>query len=144
MKAANGNAVQIGDFLNPVVWLNALRQQASRALKQPMDTLILAASWKDDLRECPASVGVQGLMIQGAHYDGSYLSEVGANDHSFSTVPAFKMGWIPESSFSAANKHGLPIYLNASRSQRIATIHVSCSDPTLWILSGAAFVISTE
>ena len=88
--------LQLHSFLHPTTFLNALRQQTSRNLKKPMDSLRLVSSWNNSLASFPIKVSIDGILIQGSRFDGSNLTDSESSDSIFSKVPHFHLAWIPE------------------------------------------------
>jgi dynein heavy chain 2 len=145
-RLANGTFYQhpigLSDFLNPIIFLNAHRQQTSRKMKVSIDSLRLVSSWNNfELKDCPVTIQIHGLLIQGCGFDGSRLLGAGPNDNIFNNVPVFQMGWVKNGTFSMKNKLEIPIYSNTSREYKVATLIVPCDDPTQWILAGVACVL---
>ena len=139
------NAFSLSDLYHPITFLNALRQQTSRILKKPMDTLILMPSWGENvLNECPLKANINGILIQGAIFDGSRLIEVTASDQVFCNVPEFQIGWVPNSEGLLQNRLSLPLYASPSRELVIAKLPLLCNDPETWILDGTSFFINSE
>lgn len=73
-------ALQLSQLFHPGTFLNALRQQSSRQLGQPLDELLLVTAWDAGrlaaagARGAPLVVSLAGLCIQGALFDGSSLT----------------------------------------------------------------------
>lgn len=107
-----------------------------------MDAFELDASWGNELNGCPSAVTIRGLHLQGARFDGKYLSDLAADDSELASVPDFRLGWIPRKLFTAIGKLGIPLYADSTRELQIATVYVPCSDPNPWILTGVAFIVS--
>ncbi|KAL2914266.1 hypothetical protein HK105_206212 [Polyrhizophydium stewartii] len=136
----------LSGLFNPVTFLNALRQQTSRKLKQPMDSLRLVSTWNAmELKDCPLRVSVQGMLLQGCNFNGERLSESSSNDPIFVAVPVCHMGWVPEASIKLLGKLEVPLYVNPSRERIVATLMVpGVDDSAPWILAGVAFFLSPE
>ena len=90
------SSLQLHFFLHPITFLNALRQQTSRNLKQPMDNLKLVSSWNNSLVSSQIKVSIEGILIQGARFDGSNLADAESSDPIFAKVPTFQLAWVPE------------------------------------------------
>ncbi|KAI8896032.1 dynein heavy chain and region D6 of dynein motor-domain-containing protein [Globomyces pollinis-pini] len=138
---------QISNLYNPITYLNALRQQTSRKLQRPMDTLKLISSWRNSTEESSYvyKVTVEGILIQGCNFDGERLSEATPNDPIFNTVPAFQLAWVPEEKVSLHGKMNLPVYVDPSREKLVTNLLVPMNDnATPWILAGVALFLSVE
>ncbi|MEW5298927.1 MAG: hypothetical protein WDW36_001997 [Sanguina aurantia] len=73
-----GGPLDLSHLFHPGTFLNALRQQSARTLKQPMDALKLATCW-DVSRlggEGITVVQLGGLLLQGAIFEGNRLGAV--------------------------------------------------------------------
>jgi dynein heavy chain 2, cytosolic len=144
--------LQLSEFLNPITFLNAQRQQTSRQSSSPltvvmvsMDSLKLVSNWTaSDLEGCPITVTAQGMLIQGCKYDGASLSEADQNDPIFSMVPNFVLGWVKETSINLKSKLEVPVYSSPSREHKVTSLLVPCTDFAVWILAGVAFFLSSE
>jgi hypothetical protein len=89
--------LNLGELLNPSFFLTALRQQAARETRVPMDSLSLRAALKQShLQGASLTVCVEGLLLQGAtcsapqgasrrelqqHSDGTLLHRVASRVH---------------------------------------------------------------
>lgn len=91
--------IQLHSFLHPIIFLNALRQQTSRQLKKPMDSLKLVSSWNHSLTSSAIKVTVDGVLIQGCRFDGQNLTDAESSDPIFAKVPVFQLAWVPEVSY---------------------------------------------
>lgn len=129
-------------FFHPITFLNALRQQTSRKLKRPMDSLRLMSEWSSAGLSSPLKVTVEGLLIQGCRFDGANLSEVESDDPIFAKVPTFQLGWVPEESAAVAGRLSVPLYSTPSREGLVANLSVPVkASPAPWILAGVSFFV---
>jgi len=129
-------------FFHPVTFLNAMRQQTSRKLDRPIDTLRLVSSWTSNYSS-PFKVHVQGVVIQGCKFDGIRLTEAESSDPIFTTIPKFELGWIPEEEVKTEKTVGIPFYINRDRETRIADLLAPAGsiNPMVWVLAGAALFL---
>ncbi|KAI8925894.1 dynein heavy chain and region D6 of dynein motor-domain-containing protein [Entophlyctis helioformis] len=138
--------IALSSLLNPVTFLNAQRQQTSRKLKQPMDSLRLLSTWNpSELKDCPLKVSVNGVLLQGCNFNGDRLSEAGTNDPIFTVVPTCHMGWVSEVSIKSTGKLEVPLYINPTREKMVTSLMVPCQDDgATWIQAGVSFFLSAE
>ncbi|KAJ3042257.1 Cytoplasmic dynein 2 heavy chain 1 [Rhizophlyctis rosea] len=136
-------SVQLANLYNPVTFLNALRQQTSRKVRQPMDSLKLVSTWSaQELSSAALKVSVEGLFLQGCNFDGARLSEAGPDDPVSVTVPTCHLAWLPMT-FTLPNRITLPLYQTPTRERVVASLMVPCQDDgSTWVLAGAAFFLS--
>ena len=72
--------LDLSELFQPGTFLNALRQQTARTLRCSMDALKLVSSWSPKgLKDAVLSLRVEGVLIQGAAFDGKMLREAEAN-----------------------------------------------------------------
>ncbi|KAI8908484.1 dynein heavy chain and region D6 of dynein motor-domain-containing protein [Gorgonomyces haynaldii] len=137
--------IQLGHFLSPLTFLNALRQQTSRQLQRPMDSLVLMTSFGgyNIQKSSPVQISVEGLLIQGCLFDGTTLSFVDANDPSFTVVPPFQLGWVPKEQVTENGMISVPVYKDPSRESKVAELLVPHGgNASQWILTGIGFFVS--
>ncbi|KAJ3052007.1 hypothetical protein HK097_006986 [Rhizophlyctis rosea] len=146
-KASRGvifdGPIQLANLFNPVTFLNALRQQTSRKVRQPMDTLKLVSTWSaSELSSAAVKIAAEGLFVQGCNFDGSRLSETGPDDPVSGTVPICHLAWMP-TTFTLTNRITLPLYQTPTREKMVASLMVPCQDDgSTWVLAGASFFLS--
>lgn len=88
--------VNLSDLFRPDTFLNALRQQTARATKQPMDTLVLSASWSGEVKHGKnISIKITGLQLEGCSFDGGRLSESAPDSPSVTGFPPCYIAWVP-------------------------------------------------
>ena len=142
--------LSLAELLHPSAFLCALRQQAARQNKCPVDTLRLACSWESSrLSYAGVTVTLQGLLLQGASYSASSgLSEVAAEDPELSPVPPLTIAYIvaeDRGPYEDKQTVQLPLYLNSSRDLLLAELCVpTACPPSTWILAGTAFVLEEQ
>ncbi|XJO78526.1 hypothetical protein BDV3_002952 [Batrachochytrium dendrobatidis] len=131
-------SIVLCNLFNPITFLNAQRQQTSRILRQPMDSLQLVSEWNlNELKNCPLRIAVQGLLLQGCNFDGERLLEANVNDPIFVTAPTCYIGWVAEKSVSTKGKLQVPLYMDRTRQKVVATLTIPCVDAKApWILAG--------
>ncbi|RKO94668.1 hypothetical protein BDK51DRAFT_21975 [Blyttiomyces helicus] len=138
-----GSPIRLGDLFNPVTFLNALRQQTSRKIRKPMDSLKLMSTWTStELSTAATRVSIEGILLQGSKFDGTRLIEAGPDDPSYVPVPVCHLAWMPKE-FNLSQRIELPLYLTPAREKTVATLQVPCQDDGApWILAGVAFSLS--
>ena len=113
-------------------------------VKRPMDSMTLVAAWGKAESEAGISISIEGMLVQGCKCDGTRLSEAESTDPIFSSVPTFKLSWVPQEIIKAKGSH-IPVYTNPSRENTVSNLMVPFGGVQApWILAGVAFFISTE
>ena len=93
--------INLSDLFHPDTFLNALRQHTARETKQPMDTLILNASWSGDVKHGKnVSIKISGLQLEGCSFDGGRLCESTPDSPSVIAFPSCSIAWISQVKFS--------------------------------------------
>eukprot|EP00817_Percolomonadidae_sp_ATCC50343_P006451 CAMPEP_0117419094 /NCGR_PEP_ID=MMETSP0758-20121206/738_1 /TAXON_ID=63605 /ORGANISM="Percolomonas cosmopolitus, Strain AE-1 (ATCC 50343)" /LENGTH=1572 /DNA_ID=CAMNT_0005199979 /DNA_START=400 /DNA_END=5115 /DNA_ORIENTATION=- len=130
----NEMAINLKYFFNPDVFLNAFKQQSARTRNVPVDNLKYlatiwegqpsAASLKDQMG---LSIQIEGLLLQGAGFNGASLSELSSDAPPVSVMPRCYLSWMPEKDIEKFTKNelhqssvSLPIYLTSQRENNIA------------------------
>jgi dynein heavy chain 2 len=149
--------VVLSDFLRPDVFLNALRQQSARALRAPIDSLHLVASFEPQLLADPSSsplpVTIQDLILEGCSFDVAkkMLIESARNANLASVLPPVTIAWMardshPERAISAIaggkTAVGMPIYASLSREKLIGEIYLHTDSARQRILNAAALFLT--
>jgi len=148
--------VSLSDFLRPDVFLNALRQQTARALKVPIDSLHLVASFEPQLLADPSTsplpVTVQELILEGCSFDVAkkLLIESSRNSSLISVLPPLTIAWMsraahPERALSTARHPmyvAMPIYVSLSREKLIGEVYLHTDSSRQRILNSAALFLT--
>eukprot|EP00116_Pleurobrachia_bachei_P001833 sb/3462095/ len=86
--------VDLSDLMNPGVFLNALRQESARRLGQPINNLVFMSQWGGStIKKAVCPVMIEGLMIEGALYDGNSLVECQRDSPSCSPISNCTIAW---------------------------------------------------
>jgi dynein heavy chain 2 len=87
--------INLSDLFRPDTFLNALRQQTAREIKQPMDKLVLNTSWSGEVKHGKnVSIKISGLQLEGCSFDGGFLSESALDSTSVTGFPPCYIAWI--------------------------------------------------
>lgn len=93
--------INLSDLFRPDTFLNALRQQTARESKQPMDALVLSASWSGEVKHAKtSSMKISGLQLEGCSFDGGRLTESAPDSASVTAFPSCYIAWIPRVNLS--------------------------------------------
>lgn len=133
--------INLSRFFNPGTFLNAFRQQTSRKISKPIDSLQLTSSWIPDtsIMQCQIS----SLLLQGCRFDGKTLTDVESDDKVFCQVPVCYLSWTVKTDVKV--KVEIPLYKSLDRECLIAGLQVPCTDDgSKWCLAGAAFFLDCE
>ncbi|XP_028968661.1 cytoplasmic dynein 2 heavy chain 1 [Galendromus occidentalis] len=138
-----GSSLDLAELFNPNKFLNALRQQTARQAKTAINALRLEVSFRKPLSSCPIQVKVENLLIEGALFDGSSLSECHHNSPTTTAVPVASLGWTSDMRLAdATNVVGVPLYEDATRSKLVTSVDLPCdADPDTWILFNVALLL---
>eukprot|EP00927_Polykrikos_kofoidii_P027109 TRINITY_DN23975_c0_g4_i1.p1 TRINITY_DN23975_c0_g4~~TRINITY_DN23975_c0_g4_i1.p1 ORF type:complete len:2595 (-),score=618.45 TRINITY_DN23975_c0_g4_i1:108-6821(-) len=148
--------VNLGDFLRPEVFLNALRQQTARKLAVSIDSLHLVASFEPQLLSDPASspipVTVEGLVLEGCSFDESKMILVESTRTAplVSVLPDLTIAWMskaanPDKALSSARQLasvGMPIYVSLTREFLVGEVHLRTESARQRIFNSAALFLS--
>merc|ERR1711988_490451 len=103
------------DLFRPANFLNALRQQAARTYRASMDRLQLVTAPDGTLSKY-VSINVEGLLLQGAVYDGNRLTDVAADSKLLFEMPPLAMAWVKDEDAGGLLQQGstakIPMYLS--------------------------------
>lgn len=146
-----GEPVNLASFFNPLAFLNIFKQYSSRydrvlffvcvfffavskmvhkicspfssnrLTREPLDNLVLECSWKSTVKDAKVTLTVEGLLIEGAYFNVNSLCENTANSPTLSTVPNFKIAWVPSVSVDAS------VFLICSPMFRVIFVLCMCS-----------------
>jgi dynein heavy chain 2 len=148
--------VQLSDFLRPDVFLNALRQQTARALKVPIDSLHLVATFEPQLMSdsstSPLPVTVADLILEGCSFDPAkmVLVESSRNSPLISVMPPLTIAWMsrasnPDRALSSARQTmsvAMPIYVSLSREKLIGEVYLHTDSTRQRVLNSAALFLT--
>ncbi|KAG2486208.1 hypothetical protein HYH03_015170 [Edaphochlamys debaryana] len=151
LDGTNGaGPLELSSVFHPGTFLNALRQQSSRALTCSMDQLKAVTSW--DAGKLKAASGAApvavlgGLVMQGATYDGQRLSPVTAEAPAFRAIPPMSLVWLPKDAPMAYSTFmEAPLYMTGERAKLLARVQLPVSGPDeqdSWVLAGLSLFLS--
>ena len=115
-----------------------------------MDQLKLACDWNKPFQH---GLGITGLYIQGAKFDGTRLSEVNSDDPNVSKLPTLFISWIPKvscnvtlkNSSSMTNYFDVNLYADLSREQLLSVLHLPHgSKEDTWIMASVAVFLNVD
>jgi dynein heavy chain 2 len=139
--------LDLSDLLHPGTFLNALRQETSRAAGAPLDSLKLVSAWEKQRLSAPLKVCVRGLLLQGAVFDGRTLEEAGVNDLELTEAPEVYIGFVPEDSaepYGEAGTYAAPVYYDTSRERLLTELSLPIrGGRDKWTLAGVALFLAS-
>ena len=153
--------VSMASLYHPETLLSALRQTCARncmllrhvivlqlAVQHPMDELHLSVSWmweKGVPKSSVRTLAIEGLLIQGARFDGRHLSACEPSDPIFCTVPICLLTFVklPNATESLLQ---VPLYAGAQRDRLLGHlgVPVTLESRDSFILYGTAFLLQAE
>lgn len=147
-------ALELSALFHPSTFLNALRQQASRALSVAMDGLHMVTCWDAarlaGLAGAAPVAAIGGLVAQGAWFDGQRLTSLPADAPSVRLIdkPMY-VAWLPKDTpmAYAPNWLDVPLYSTSARSKLLAQVQMPVSGPEeadTWMLSGLALLLQGQ
>jgi dynein heavy chain 2 len=143
----------LADLFNPGTFLNALRQQAARRLRVPLEETKLVSAWDaKKLAGCDLVLTADGFWVENAVVgasNGHALSAVAAQAPEVTRAPPLSLAFValahPEPYRSEADTLAVPVYLSPSREQHLVDLTVPVrGDPATWVLAGVAFLLSEK
>ncbi|CAM4781010.1 unnamed protein product [Rotaria magnacalcarata] len=138
-------SINLSDLFRSDTFLNALRQQTARATKQPMDTLVLNASWSGEVKHGKnITIKITGLQLEGCLFDGGRLSESAPDSPSVNAFPACYIAWLPRDNSQQETREiiSLPVYFSSDRDKIVTRLNVPCgSEKEKWLQCGAALFL---
>ena len=137
--------VNLGQLFHPDTFLNALRQQTSRALLCPMDELQLACNWSA-ASNAPHAVTLGELRLEGCTFDRTRLGETNRDSPSVVMAPPCQVEWVAANHApSKTDTMSLPLYMTSDRDKIITCLNVPVgNNAARWVLTGAAFFIASS
>ena len=145
--------LSLGDLIDPLAFLSAIRQQAAREYGCSVDVLSLHSTWldpDDDAARGARQLGsnvilLSGLFIQGATFafagNTPRLEDVHVDSPPISRTPPVVLGWQPMDSMSSTGGSiRVPCYTNQSRRRLLMDVQIPCAerDADRWNLAGLA------
>lgn len=112
-----------------------------------MDCLALESSWdaRKGIAGARLPVTVEGLLLQGAVFNGEFLSEPAQNAKEVVTAPPVTIAFVEQVQMSGRGRGqiSIPIYENLNREKFLTEVSIPCGDGDegLWVLSGCALVL---
>merc|ERR1711918_203258 len=105
----------------------------------PMDRLQLVTSSEGAFNQFVA-INVEGLLLQGAVYDGGRLTDVGIESKLLSEMPTLSMAWVRDEDASKCQQNStakIPMYLTPTREHLVSELSLVCSgEPAQWTIGG--------
>jgi dynein heavy chain 2 len=140
-----GPPLDLSHLLNPVTFLNALRQTSARQLGTSVDNLKLVSCWEGGRLRSPVAAPIAGMLIQGATFDGVRLSATSGDAPTDATIPPATFAWIPKTeAHPYSNFATVPLYVTSDRSKLLAEVQmpvVSAEEQVQWTLAGVALFL---
>ena len=151
--ASSRPQLSLGDLIDPLAFLSAIRQQAAREHGCSVDALSLQSTWlhPDDVAARGAAqlgtnvILLSGLLIQGATFGfaGSTprLEDVHVDSPPMTRTPHVALSWQPiGSSSTPGDSIRVPCYANQSRRRLLMDVQIPCTgrDADKWSLAGLA------
>jgi dynein heavy chain 2 len=159
----SGDAISLGDFFRPSIFINALRQQTARKLNIAIDKVYMISSFEKGGGEvkhsCEISCEISGIMLQGALFQADALQESSSDAFELNPIPNVYIGFTknnPQANNdqNTSNYRGkkkdivyvsTPLYISSSRNEYIVDIHMpSECNADKWILTGTALFLNSE
>ena len=147
-------SVNLCHLFRPGTFFGAFKQQSARALRCSMDDLLLESSWDArrgvDGAELP--IMVEGLLLQGAVFNGDFLTESASNAKEVCSAPTVVLGFV-KGGMGKGGKGGgkkayenaisVPVYWDLSRERMLTEVSVPCSqgEQGTWVLAGVALML---
>lgn len=127
MALANKNLqnapVWLGGLFNPEAYITATRQAVAQQNEWSLEKLGLEVDMRSSLDDVPSDMSnsfqLRDLRLEGATASGDVLQ---LTDAATTVVPLTVIRWKLNESEQGGDFVGLPLYLNATREQHIATI----------------------
>lgn len=156
-----GRPLSLNDLFRPATFVDALRQQAARAVHRALDTLKLVALWGSSSSASTAASGkglaggalppvhasIDGLLLQGCSFDAGKLVEAQPSAPELIQMPRCTLAWIPEEAPSpyGSDVVDVPVYQNLLREKIVVTLSVPCSgSKQKWNVAGVALFLAEE
>lgn len=140
--------MNLSDLFYPDTFLNALRQRSARQLKVAIDELKLVSCFEKNKISAPTAIQVDGLWLQGCHFDGRQLADIKDNSGSsreLVNLPVCYLAWIASGDEDPYKDQTVetPIYHSLDREKLLCTISVPThGEKRSRIISGAAIFLN--
>lgn len=144
--------LDLSELFHPGTFLNALRQQTARRMGCSMDGLKLISCWKrGGLRKFDAKevCEVQGLLIQGASFDGKALADAEANASELCELDSgccVSLAFVPKEErgvYAEDQCIGVPLYFDTARQRVLDEIALPINDDQQrWVMAGVALFLA--
>ena len=123
----------------------------ARQLRVSIDQLKLSTSWDADrLSNAALTVTVGGLMLQGASFDGSQLTDAASNANEITGVPDVTFAYIHKDdapAYREGDAISAPIYLTTSREKHLVEVDIpkdTDEGASKWTMASVALFLSDE
>ncbi len=144
--------LDLSDLFHPDTFLGALRQETARQFGVSMDDLKLANSWArggGGISGSKIAIRVEGLMVEGALFDGGKLAPTRHDSPTYSVAPTCTLAWIPKGErdhYAASEAIRLPMYYSNERETIVAQLDMPCAanDQDKWLQSGTVLFINSH
>ncbi|GMH82520.1 hypothetical protein TrST_g11065 [Triparma strigata] len=140
--------IDLSELFRAGTFLEAFRQQSARDQGVAMDSLVLESSWdaRKGISGAVLPIMIEGLLLQGAVFNGDYLSEPAANAKEVVTAPPVTVAFVERDDGRGGRDRGnisVPIYMTLTREKFLTEVKIPCSDGEegAWILSGCALML---
>lgn len=111
-----------------------------------MDGLVLSSSW-DARRGIPGAIlpiMVEGMLLQGAVFNGEYLTEPAPNAKEVMAAPPVTIAFVERGEEEGSRGYiDVPVYMTLTRERFLTEVKIPCGkgEEGAWILSGAALML---
>ncbi|CAE7770330.1 DYNC2H1 [Symbiodinium sp. KB8] len=144
--------VNLGHLFRPGTFLEAYRQVSARQLGTSMDGLALQSAMDaGQLKEVGAasSVAIEGLILQGAVWDGSRLAHADASTAEAVPMRPVYVTWLPPSAgevYPPRTTVTTPVYTGLTRETFVTRLSLPIpADSTMtWIQAGVALLLGSD
>jgi len=134
----------LSELFHPDVFLNALRQETARKTGTPINHLVFTCQWNGEVKGAVCPVKIEGLLVEGALFDGSRLIECQRDSPTSCAVPSCNVAWVP-SATPPSDCVEVPIYYSTEREQIVSCINVPCTGSILqWKLKSVALILKNQ
>ncbi|KRY19216.1 Cytoplasmic dynein 2 heavy chain 1 [Trichinella patagoniensis] len=134
--------VDISMFFRPETFFNALRQQTARFQNSSITSYAMQFSW-NEISSSSSPCTITGLCIEGAQFDGKYLTDATANASPILILPPANVLWTKnDKNVQKSESVKIPLYHDSSRSHLISSIDLPCKgDAQKWLVRGVAMFL---
>ncbi|CAD7085079.1 unnamed protein product [Hermetia illucens] len=143
------SSIWLGGFFNPQSLLTAIRQEAARRNKLPLDNMCLTTEvtkkFRDDVNSAPLDGAfINGLFLEGADWDCNLDSIVNLSPRElYSLMPVIHAKAVVQEKTDTDGVYQCPVYKTRIRGQTfVAAFDLKTRDrPSKWILGGVALLL---